>query len=838
MITDFSKQISQLIIYSKEEASRLRNEYVTVEHLMLGMLREANFKACIILSSLGVDLQKMKKDIESFLSQTAESTNEYRTDVALTQATSNILRGALREAQHMGAKSAETEHLLLSIISNNNSYTSDMLKSMNIDYDKVKAMIEESEEKALEEPTMSFDNDDEMIMDNPKEAKTAQKDKSTTATPTLDQFCTDLTALAEQGGLDPVVGREREIMRVSQILSRRKKNNPVLIGDPGVGKSAIVEGLAIRITQRNVSHVLFNKRILSLDLASVVAGTKYRGQFEERIKNIIQELKNNKNIILFIDELHTIVGSGAAAGSMDTANMLKPALARGEFQCIGATTNEEYRKIIEKDGALDRRFQKVVVEESTPEETLQILMNIKDRYEDFHNVTYTDEAIKACVNLAQRYISGRSFPDKAIDVLDEAGARAHAVNVTLPDDIKSREEQIDKIKKEKTEAIKKQDFETAANLRDMEKKMQIELLNAKNDWEKSLKDNRQTIDIDTIENIVSDMTGIPVQRLAKSERERLLHMADNLKAKVIGQDAAINTICKSIIRNRVGINNTNKPIGVFLFLGPTGVGKTYLVKQLAEFMFGDSNALIRIDMSEYTEKYNVSRLVGAPPGYVGYEEGGQLTERVRKKPYSIILLDEIEKAHSEVYNLLLQIMDEGRLTDSYGRTVDFKNTIIIMTSNIGSRHLKDFPQRIGFDTNNSRDDYSKDVMDKSLNKTFSPEFINRLDEIVTFNPLDKEALKSIVRLELNNLAERMSRIGHKLITDDSVTEYVIDKGYNPQFGARPIKRCIQDHIEDAISLRLLESENKTYDIYVTVPEGNDEPQIQLQPHEEQHCLPQ
>lgn len=814
MVTDFSQQISQLLIFSKEEAARLHSRYVTTEHLALGLMRDAGYKACLILQALGAQLDVLRDEIEKFVENTSDPSFMAVSDIALTQSSTNVLRGSLQEAQRTGAASADTEHLLLSILNANNSFTSDLLKRMGITYDKVKDMVqEESEDK--EDVEMSFGGDDEQT-DAPAYDKAARRDTGKSATPALDQFCTDLTTLADQGGLDPVVGRDREIMRVSQILSRRKKNNPVLIGEPGVGKSAIVEGLAIRIREHNVSHVLFNKRILSLDLASVVAGTKYRGQFEERIKNIIQELKANRDIILFIDELHTIVGSGSAAGSMDAANMLKPALARGEFQCIGATTNEEYRKIIEKDGALDRRFQKVVVDEPSADETLTILTNIKDKYEDFHNVTYTPDAIKACVELSQRYVSGRAFPDKAIDVLDEAGARAHTANVTLPDGIRRMEDEIDSLKRDKQAAIDKQDFETAANIRDKEKRMQIELLEARKDWEHELKENRQTIDTDTIEAIVSDMTGIPVQRLAKSEKERLIGMAKTLKAKVIGQDNAIDTICRSIIRNRVGINNTGKPIGVFLFLGPTGVGKTYLVKQLAEFMFGDSNALIRIDMSEYTEKYNVSRLVGAPPGYVGYEEGGQLTEQVRKHPYSIILLDEIEKAHSEVYNILLQIMDEGRLTDSYGRTVDFKNTIIIMTSNIGSRQLKDFPQRIGFNNTGGSDKaYAESVMTKALDKTFSPEFINRVDETVTFDPLSRDSLRTIVRLEIDKLAARIAHLGHTLLADESVTAYVIDHGYNPQFGARPLRRCIQDNLEDAISQQLLTADDRHYDIHVT-----------------------
>lgn len=822
MATRFSKEITQLIISGKEEASRLQNNYTGADHIMLGIIRNDRCNAHAILSMLDIDFSSLKSSIEKHLQLNSDKTQTFRTDIELNQEARHILNDAMREASMLNSEEVSSEHVLLSILRDKSSYISDIINEKGVNYDMLKEYIKQKNGNSI---NMSFDDneEDDLMTDAPQERKSVKKEQIHTATPTLDQFCTDLTAMAERGGLDPVIGRDKEIMRVSQILSRRKKNNPVLIGEPGVGKSAIVEGLAIRIKQRNVSHTLFDKRILMLDLASVVAGTKYRGQFEERIKNIINELKQNKDIIVFIDELHTIVGSGAAAGSMDTANMLKPALARGEFQCIGATTSEEYRKVIEKDGALDRRFQRVTVEEPTYEETIQILSNIKDKYEEFHNVTYTNEAIKACVDLSQRYVSGRSFPDKAIDVMDEAGARAHAVNVSLPENIKQQETEIDRIKEEKNKAISRQDFETAANLRDDEKKMQIALLEAKEEWEKGLKINKQKIDTDIIENIVSDMTGIPVQRLAKSERERLIGMASDLKARVIGQDKAIDTVCKSIIRNRVGINNTNKPIGVFLFLGPTGVGKTYFVKQLAEFMFGDSNSLIRIDMSEYTEKYNVSRLVGAPPGYVGYEEGGQLTERVRKKPYSIVLLDEIEKAHSEVYNILLQIMDEGRLTDSYGRTVDFKNTIVIMTSNIGSRQLKDFPQRIGFNNDEKENEkYSRDIMTKSLNKTFSPEFINRLDEIVSFSQLDRESLKKIVQLELDNLAARLSRIGHTLITDTSVNEFVINKGYNPQYGARPLKRTIQDYIEDEISIRLLNFESQNCNIEVKANDNGSE----------------
>ena len=658
-------------------------------------------------------------------------------------------------------------------------------------------------------PEEEEEDDEDMNMSHPSRnagqgaassAQTASK-KSSNDTPVLDNFGTDMTRAAEEGKLDPVVGREREIERLAQILSRRKKNNPVLIGEPGVGKSAIVEGLALRIVQKKVSRILFDKRVVMLDMASVVAGTKYRGQFEERIRSIINELQKNPNVILFIDEIHTIVGAGAAAGSMDAANMLKPALARGEIQCIGATTLDEYRKNIEKDGALERRFQKVIVEPTTPEETLQILRNIKEKYEDHHNVSYTDEALEACVKLAERYITDRNFPDKAIDALDEAGSRVHLTNINVPKEIEEQEKLIENARVLKAEAVKSQNFELAASYRDREKELSARLDEMKEEWEARLKDDRQLVGEEEIANVISMMSGIPVQRMAQAEGLKLAGMKEDLQAKVVAQDAAIEKLTKAILRSRVGLKDPNRPIGTFMFLGPTGVGKTHLAKQLAKYMFGSSDALIRIDMSEYMEKYTVSRMIGAAPGYVGYEEGGQLTEKVRRKPYSIVLLDEIEKAHSDVFNILLQVLDEGRLTDNYGRTIDFKNTVIIMTSNIGTRQLKEFGRGVGFAAQARTDDneYSRSVIQKALNKTFAPEFLNRLDEIITFDQLSLDAITKIVDIELKGLYERIEAIGYKMVVDDEAKRFLAAKGYDVQFGARPLKRAIQNYLEDGLS---------------------------------------
>lgn len=833
MITEFSKQISEIIFYSKEEAGRLQNDRVIPPHLLLGIIRKKDCLANKLLSEQADNIYAIKAEIEDFLKQVSDPGMKYNPNIAFSEEATEIIKASLSIAEEMGSNTADSEHLLLSILARTNNITAEICNRHNVSYSSVMAVLKKVGDKTpqaeqgqhsvssgIDREDNMFD-EDENFAEEDKTTSTARPDNA--STPTVDKYCTDLTKAAAEGKLDPLVGREKEIQRVAQILCRRKKNNPVLIGEPGVGKSAIVEGLALRIAEHTVSPVLQGKRIMSLDLAALVAGTKYRGQFEERIKSLTDELKSHKDIILFIDELHTIVGSGSAAGSMDAANILKPALARGEIQCIGATTIEEYRKVIEKDGALERRFQKILVEETTMEETEQIIVNIKDRYEEFHNVTYTPEALKACVTLSAKYISGRQFPDKAIDILDEAGSRCRISNMHVPDEIKDKEKLIDELNKAKNDAISRQDYEHAISYRDKAKEVQQELDAIKKAWKLSMSKNRQTVSLDTIETIVSEMSGVPVQRLQQSEKSRLLHMGDALKQKVIGQDNAIGTVAKSIIRNRVGIGNSKKPIGVFMFLGPTGVGKTYLVKELAKFMFGSEDSLIRIDMSEYTEKYNVSRLVGAPPGYVGYEEGGQLTEKVRKKPYSIILLDEIEKAHADVYNVLLQIMDEGRLTDSYGRTVDFKNTIIIMTSNSGSRQLREFPSQIGFASSNaSGQSYKDEVINKALHKTFSPEFLNRLDEIVIFNSLDKAALDRIVDLEMQELKRRMAEMGYALQYGNDVIEQIIAKGYDVQYGARPIKRAIQNMIEDKISMALLEAEDDKKTISLTSNAENKE----------------
>ena len=673
------------------------------------------------------------------------------------------------------------------------------------------SLFQDLQEQEIEDG-FTDDDEDEDDEDDFQKGRSAQhssgtanpsQGKSSSDTPVLDNFGTDMTRAASENRLDPVVGREKEIERVAQILSRRKKNNPVLIGEPGVGKSAIVEGLAMRIVQRKVSRILFDKRVISLDMASIVAGTKYRGQFEERIKAILNELQKNPNIVLFIDEIHTIVGAGSASGSMDAANLLKPALARGEIQCIGATTLDEYRKNIEKDGALERRFQKIIVDPTTPEETLQILENIKDRYEEHHNVFYTPDALKACVKLTERYISDRNFPDKAIDALDEAGSRVHISNIIVPKNIEELEQKIEETKSQKMDAVKSQNFELAASFRDKERECISALEAAKARWEKEMQEHRETVDEDKIAEVVAMMSGVPVQRIAKAENARLLEMADVLKGKVIGQDEAVLKVVKAIQRNRIGLKDPNKPIGTFMFLGPTGVGKTYLAKKIAEYLFDSADALIRIDMSEYLEKFAVSRLVGAPPGYVGYEEGGQLTEKVRRKPYSVVLLDEIEKAHPDVFNLLLQVLDDGRLTDSFGRCIDFRNTIIIMTSNIGTRQLKDFGRGVGFSTPSTNGevdkDFSRSVIQKALNKAFAPEFINRIDDIVMFDQLDKEAIRKIIDIELQGLYKRVTDLGYTLELTDAAKDFVATKGYDVQFGARPLRRAIQKYIEDEMA---------------------------------------
>lgn len=814
MNNQFTQRVSDIIMYSKEEANRLRNSYIGPEHLLLGLIREGEGKAIEILFNLQINLQDIKNQLEVIVKNNAENDTTYDENISFNDKASKVLKLCILEAKLLRNIAADSEHILLAIMKVKDNAAFHVLESNGVTYEKIKLTLQPDTHAGL---GFSEDEDeDEDIRQSPsgnksnaaqQQARPAQK-KPANDTPVLDNFGTDMTKAAEEGKLDPVVGRVKEIERLAQILSRRKKNNPILIGEPGVGKSAIVEGLALRIVEKKVSRILFDKRVIALDMTAVVAGTKYRGQFEERIRSILNELKKNPNIILFIDEIHTIVGAGSAAGSMDAANMLKPALARGEIQCIGATTLDEYRQNIEKDGALERRFQKVIVEPTTAEETLQILKNIKDKYEDHHNVNYTDAALEACVKLTNRYITDRNFPDKAIDALDEAGSRVHLTNITAPKEIEEQEKLIDEMKSLKNEAVRLQNFELAASYRDKEKEYTNQLDTLKEEWEKSLKENRETVDDEQIAEVVSMMSGVPVQRMAQAEGMKLLGMKDDLLSKVIGQDKAIATLVKAIQRSRVGLKDPNKPIGTFMFLGPTGVGKTHLAKELAKLMFGSADALIRIDMSEYMEKFTVSRLVGAPPGYVGYEEGGQLTEKVRRKPYSIVLLDEIEKAHPDVFNILLQVMDEGRLTDSYGRTVDFKNTIVIMTSNIGTRQLKEFGKGIGFAAQVRTDDkeYSRNVITKALNKSFAPEFINRLDEIITFDQLDLDALTRIINIELKGLYSRVENIGYKLVIDKDAKKFVATKGYDVQFGARPLKRAIQNNLEDGISELILGSE--------------------------------
>ncbi|NMW79832.1 ATP-dependent Clp protease ATP-binding subunit [Phocaeicola vulgatus] len=814
MNNQFTQRVSDIIMYSKEEANRLRNSYIGPEHLLLGLIREGEGKAIEILFNLQINLQDIKNQLEAIVKNNAENDTTYDENISFNEKASKVLKLCILEAKLLRNIAADSEHILLAIMKVKDNAAFHVLESNGVTYEKIKLTLQPDTHAGL---GFSEDEDeDEDIRQSPsgnksnaaqQQARPAQK-KPANDTPVLDNFGTDMTKAAEEGKLDPVVGRVKEIERLAQILSRRKKNNPILIGEPGVGKSAIVEGLALRIVEKKVSRILFDKRVIALDMTAVVAGTKYRGQFEERIRSILNELKKNPNIILFIDEIHTIVGAGSAAGSMDAANMLKPALARGEIQCIGATTLDEYRQNIEKDGALERRFQKVIVEPTTAEETLQILKNIKDKYEDHHNVNYTDAALEACVKLTDRYITDRNFPDKAIDALDEAGSRVHLTNITVPKEIEEQEKLIDEMKSLKNEAVRLQNFELAASYRDKEKEYTNQLDTLKEEWEKSLKENRETVDDEQIAEVVSMMSGVPVQRMAQAEGMKLLGMKDDLLSKVIGQDKAIATLVKAIQRSRVGLKDPNKPIGTFMFLGPTGVGKTHLAKELAKLMFGSADALIRIDMSEYMEKFTVSRLVGAPPGYVGYEEGGQLTEKVRRKPYSIVLLDEIEKAHPDVFNILLQVMDEGRLTDSYGRTVDFKNTIVIMTSNIGTRQLKEFGKGIGFAAQVRTDDkeYSRSVITKALNKSFAPEFINRLDEIITFDQLDLDALTRIIDIELKGLYSRVKNIGYKLVIDEDAKKFVATKGYDVQFGARPLKRAIQNNLEDGISELILGSE--------------------------------
>ena len=796
MDMNYSEQLQNVLAYSTQEAERLGNNYVGPEHLLLALLRNGEGKANDILNYLQVNVQKVKQAIESRIRTDMAPTGEA---IPMLRSTERITKLMELESRALASDTVGTEHLLLALLKEKNNLAVEVLEAEHVSYDNARY--------AQRRP-----------------ASSASQQGKQSDTPALDSFGTDITKAALDNKLDPIVGREKEIERLAQILSRRKKNNPVLIGDPGVGKSAIVEGLALRITQHRVSRVLFDKRVVALDMASIVAGTKYRGQFEERIKAILNELQKNPNIILFIDEIHTIVGAGGAPGSLDAANMLKPALARGEIQCIGATTLDEYRQSIEKDGALERRFQKVLVEPTTAEETLQILRNIQDRYEYHHNVRYTPEAIEACVRLTDRYITDRAFPDKAIDALDEAGSRVHIGTVSVPEEIETLEKKLEELRAEKARVLEAQQYELAVPIRDREKQTQYALDDAIRRWEEEVQQHPDTVDEEQVAEVVAMMSGIPVQRIAQAEGLKLRQMKDVLKGKVIGQDEAVEKVVKAIQRNRIGLKDPNKPIGSFIFLGPTGVGKTHLAKSLAEFMFDSPDALIRVDMSEYMEKFSVSRLIGAPPGYVGYEEGGQLTERVRRKPYSIILFDEIEKAHPDVFNLLLQVMDEGRLTDSLGRRIDFKNTIIIMTSNVGTRQLKDFGRGIGFNMDSDvkmTSEYSRGVIQKALQKTFSPEFLNRVDDVIIFDQLSKEAIFSIIDLELKGLFSRVTDMGYKLELSPEAKDFIAERGYDVQFGARPLKRAIQRYMEDELADVILAGEVQPGDtILMTLDKEN------------------
>lgn len=825
MSNEFTQQVSDIVVYGKEEANRLQNDHIEPEHLLLGILRDGECKAAEILKSFYLDLKGIKNELETQLREKSILEN-YSQDISFSEEASKILTLSKLEARLMNDEKVDTPHILLAIMRDNQNNAYKILEKNDVTYEKIIDRLkqeeapfdgldfnDDEEEEGIGRRGNADKNNDGFGSSANRQATQTEQKQADGGTPYLDNYGIDLTKAAEGGKLDPVVGREKEIERIAQILSRRKKNNPILIGEPGVGKSAIAEGLALRIVEKRVSRALFGKRIVSLDMTAVVAGTKYRGQFEERIRAILTEVKKHPDVILFIDEIHTIVGAGSAAGSMDAANMLKPALARGEIQCIGATTLDEYRKNIEKDGALERRFQKVLVEPTSPEETLQILRNIKDKYEEHHNVTYTDEALEACVRLTDRYVTDRYFPDKAIDAMDEAGSRIHLTHISVPQEIEEQERLIEEAQQHKNEAIRLQNFELAASFRDRENQYTEQLERLKNEWKEKLKDNRETVDAPQIEEVVSMISGVPVQRMAQAEGVRLKGMKQALLSKVIGQDKAVETLVRSIQRSRVGLKDPNKPIGTFLFLGPTGVGKTHLAKELAKNMFGTTDAIIRIDMSEYMEKFTVSRLIGAPPGYVGYEEGGQLTEKVRRHPYSIVLLDEIEKAHSDVFNMLLQVMDEGRLTDSLGRTVDFKNTIIIMTSNIGTRQLKEFGKGIGFtaQTGENEKEHANSVIRKALNKSFAPEFINRLDEIVTFDQLDIASLEKIIDIELAGLYKRIEGCGYHLLLDQEAKRFVAEKGYDVQFGARPLKRSIQNHLEDGLAELIINEEPQAGD---------------------------
>ena len=828
MANQFSPKVSQILSFSKEEAERLSSPFVSPEHLLLGILRDKSGKVSNLLNRFEVNPETIKNELEDQVRKQHQGRTLFTTDILMDEQASNILRLAVLEARIQHTQTVDVEHLLMAILHDQaNNGAKLVLNNNRLTYDDAVGyfMKKASQTQDGLDFTDEEDEEDDPLISGKKPSTAtnqAAKAKGQSKTPVLDNFSTDITAAAEQGKLDPIVGREREIMRVSEILGRRKKNNPILIGEPGVGKSAIVEGLAQLIVRRRTSPVLFGKRLVSLDLTALVAGTKYRGQFEERIRALINEIEQSDNLIVFIDEIHTIIGAGSAAGTMDAANILKPALARGTIQCIGATTLDEYRNSIEKDGALERRFQKVLVEPTTVDETIQILQNIKDRYEDHHHVTYSDEAIRACVKLTERYVTDRFFPDKAIDAMDEVGSRTHLAHAVVPPEIIETEKELETVKARKQEAVSNQNFELAAGCRDRQLTLEKQLQELNEKWSKAGDSQRHPVSDKDVAEVVSMMTGVPVTRMGDAEGVRLKGMAGELQARVIGQDRAIEKMAKAILRNRVGLKAPNHPIGAFMFLGPTGVGKTHLAKQLAEFMFGSADALIRIDMSEYTESFNTSRLIGAPPGYVGYEEGGQLTERVRRRPYSIVLLDEIEKAHANVYNLLLQVLDEGRLTDGNGRLIDFRNTVIIMTSNAGTRQLKEFGRGVGFNANSafglSHDEKDKErarsIIQKSLSKQFSPEFLNRLDEIITFDQLDLAAIKQIIDIELSGLYQRIDNLGYHLTITDEAKEFVATRGYDVQFGARPLKRAIQTHIEDLVCERILNGDAVAGDTFL------------------------
>ena len=820
MKSQFSPRVSEVLAFSRQEATRLASNVVGPEHLLLGILRGSGGPVNELFERQNTDIEAMRAQLEELAKAHAQHAPVANNEVALNEMANNILKLAVLEARIQNTQTVDVQHLLLAMLHDRvDNAAKQVLESNNLNYEDTLAYLQKRAMPSQDSLGLSDDEEDEPMPGNGgaqrnERAQATQTAKGNGKTPILDSFSTDLTQAAMEDKLDPVVGREQEILRVTEILSRRKKNNPIIIGEPGVGKSAIVEGLAQLIAKRKTSPVLFNKRIVSLDMAGMVAGTKYRGQFEERIRGLLKEIENNPDIIVFIDEIHTIIGAGSTPGSMDAANIMKPALARGTIQCVGATTLDEYRNSIEKDGALERRFQKVIVEPTTADETLQILENIKDRYERHHHVAYTEDALRACVKLTERYVTDRAFPDKAIDALDEVGAKVHLQHVEVPPAIIEKEKELDEAKLKKQNAVVNQNYELAANYRDMQLRLEKELEALNYAWAFGDNDNRQPVTEKEVAEVVSIMTGVPVQRMAETEGVRLKGMANELKQAVVAQDAAIEKMTKAILRNRVGLKEPNHPIGVFMFLGPTGVGKTYLAKKLAQFMFGSDDALIRVDMSEYTESFNVSRLVGAPPGYVGYEEGGQLTERVRRKPYSIVLLDEIEKAHGNVFNLLLQVLDEGRLTDGNGRLVDFRNTVIIMTSNAGTRQLKEFGRGVGFNTGGTlglnmdeKDkEYARSIIQKSLSKQFAPEFLNRLDEIITFDQLDLNAINRIVDIELKGLYKRVEDLGYHLEITTEAKTFVASKGYDVQFGARPLKRAIQTYIEDLLAERILSDE--------------------------------